>query len=565
MPTLWSYLRFSTPEQRLGDSERRQIARGQGWAIDNHYDYDDSYRDEGVSAFRGDNATRGDLARLLANIRDGLIPLGDAIWFENLDRLSRQPPYQSIKLFQAIIDAGVAIVVDELDDDDEPLFLDRERLIREDHLLDRVYGELKRAHRESKRKSRMEQQTFARKRADARAGKVAFMGKRCKTWLRLLDEPDEQHLWYAGIPDRVRIVNRAYQLAADGIGVNRIAELFEGIEPRMDDRNWKGRTRDWHGSYLLQLLKDDAVLGFYQPHRWIDGKRVPESAPIKCYPEIVDPVLVARARRAIEQRRTCGKGRKGKVYSNIVSGLGVCPECGGGLYLSNPGPGQGQPKLCCYNAKFHRCVNRARFPYRAFESALLGMVGIGMQRLIADLTPREHDHYRREIEEREAAIVVKQATLDSLFERWTNHTSSAARQAADRQIERLTATIDADRNELDLLRRNSRFSALTAPYDATFSERFAKSVARLNSDNEAERYAARAQLAQELRQRVAFVILQRDSSIAVRVTEPGMALVDARFGHDGLTAIDVIDRDGTVLTTYAGPSLALLEPISRAA
>jgi hypothetical protein len=242
MSVVHSYLRYSTPEQRLGDSDRRQIARGQRWASENGFRWSNSYRDEGVSGYTGENAKTGDLRRLLDDIRLGHIPIGDMIWFENLDRLSRQPPYESIKLFQQIIDAGIPIIVDELGDNEEPLVLTQQRLLTEDHLLDRVYGELKRAHRESKRKSSMLTRTFANKRDKARSGEAPFMGKRCKVWLRLLDEPDPNGLWYGPVPERVSVINRIYELATENNGVNRIAEMFEGNRasygrPQLEKKN----------------------------------------------------------------------------------------------------------------------------------------------------------------------------------------------------------------------------------------------------------------------------------------------------------------------------------------
>jgi hypothetical protein len=45
MATAHSYLRYSCPEQALGDSERRQIENARQWAAANGHDYDDSYRD----------------------------------------------------------------------------------------------------------------------------------------------------------------------------------------------------------------------------------------------------------------------------------------------------------------------------------------------------------------------------------------------------------------------------------------------------------------------------------------------------------------------------------------
>ena len=59
----FSYLRFSTPEQGAGDSRRRQMAMAEKYAADHHLTLDQSlsFRDIGVSAFRGKNAKEGAL------------------------------------------------------------------------------------------------------------------------------------------------------------------------------------------------------------------------------------------------------------------------------------------------------------------------------------------------------------------------------------------------------------------------------------------------------------------------------------------------------------------------
>ena len=48
---LHSYLRFSTPEQALGHSERRQVDRLGEWTLARGAVFDENYRDPGVSGF----------------------------------------------------------------------------------------------------------------------------------------------------------------------------------------------------------------------------------------------------------------------------------------------------------------------------------------------------------------------------------------------------------------------------------------------------------------------------------------------------------------------------------
>jgi hypothetical protein len=56
-------LRFSTPEQALGDSERRQIDDTRRWAAASGYDFSDSYRAPGISGFRGKHEAAAGILR----------------------------------------------------------------------------------------------------------------------------------------------------------------------------------------------------------------------------------------------------------------------------------------------------------------------------------------------------------------------------------------------------------------------------------------------------------------------------------------------------------------------
>ena len=60
-PRAYSYTRWSTPEQSLGDSARRQIELAKRYAGKHGLVLDDTLRlsDEGVSGFRGANVRRG--------------------------------------------------------------------------------------------------------------------------------------------------------------------------------------------------------------------------------------------------------------------------------------------------------------------------------------------------------------------------------------------------------------------------------------------------------------------------------------------------------------------------
>src|SRR5688572_7095416 len=105
-----SYKGFRNPEQAKGDSVRRQDDPAVRWCREHGKTLTDQLSDKGVSAFRGKNAREGDLAQFLALVRAGTVPAGSYLLVEELDRLSRERPEESIGMFLSIIRAGVVVV-----------------------------------------------------------------------------------------------------------------------------------------------------------------------------------------------------------------------------------------------------------------------------------------------------------------------------------------------------------------------------------------------------------------------------------------------------------------------
>ena len=90
-PRAYSYLRFSTTEQLKGDSLRRQTQAARAYADTHGLDLDEAltFRDLGVSAFKGKNVAEGALGAFLQAVDAGRVPPGSWLLVENLDRLSR--------------------------------------------------------------------------------------------------------------------------------------------------------------------------------------------------------------------------------------------------------------------------------------------------------------------------------------------------------------------------------------------------------------------------------------------------------------------------------------------
>ena len=111
MRRAFSYVRFSHPDQRKGDSFRRQTDLAEAYAKEHGLALDTSLKpDLAVSAYRGKNRKTGNLAAFLNKITTGEVPRGSALLLESLDRLSREELEESFDLLRSIVQIGRAHV-----------------------------------------------------------------------------------------------------------------------------------------------------------------------------------------------------------------------------------------------------------------------------------------------------------------------------------------------------------------------------------------------------------------------------------------------------------------------
>jgi DNA invertase Pin-like site-specific DNA recombinase len=291
----FSYVRFSTPEQRKGDSLRRQTEKVAEWCTKKRVTLDTSVtlHDLGKSAFTGKhrvNPDRNALAAFLRLVEDGRVPRGSFLIVEALDRLTREHVRPALTLLLNLIEAGVRVVQLSpaeavYDEDVEPM------------ALMMAVMELSRGHGESKRKSELIGPAWREKKAKARDGVV--MTARTPGWLTV--SPGREK--FVVVPAAAAAVRSAFRLAADGYGIPSIVRrLTEDKVPAI------GRTGAWTRSYVHLLLKDRRAVGEYRPMR----AGVPDGDPIpNYYPAVVteDEWLAARA-GAAQRRRPGVLGRK---------------------------------------------------------------------------------------------------------------------------------------------------------------------------------------------------------------------------------------------------------------
>jgi len=465
MPTAYSYLRFSTPEQAKGDSSRRQTDLAERYAAKHGLTLDTSLRmtDEGVSAFRAKNIKTGALGRFLRLVEDGFVEEGSFLLVENLDRVSRARPWDALLVFQNIINAGVIIVTLQ----DERVWSEEDLRENPFRIFESLFAMI-RANQESETKSRRLKAVWEHKR---RTAGTKAMTSRAPGWLRLEGQPAR----FVVNEDRAAVVRRIFEMTAAGIGQHRIAETLntEGVP-------CFGKAAHWHRSYIKKLLENPAVIGTLIPHELVyEGSqrlRKPHAAVPGYYPAIVDEALFQGV-QAQKLDKRAPPVRQG-VVANLFGGLARCPQCSGSMTRVSKGSKKGgKPYLVCSRAKAgagcqYRAVKLDQVEHALFRDigwvtatapsgddtidqrlqqieTATSVLGDQIGALVAELADTRSPAIRARLAELEEALAEMKEEEQSLWERHGSTTGPALlqRQAA------LCEALEAD--EVDYQQANA--------------------------------------------------------------------------------------------------------------
>jgi DNA invertase Pin-like site-specific DNA recombinase len=411
MPLAYSYLRFSTPELKTGDSIRRQVEQTAAWCKQNKAQLDESitYRDDGVSAFRGQHRENADIHKLASfvnAVKSGRIPKGSFLVVESLDRLSREKIRPALTLLLNLIESGVKVVqlqpVEKVYDEDvDPM------------ALMMAVMELNRGHSESAMKSVRVGAAWASKRKHAKGKAVT---RKLPGWIRAVGGEGKEmkntapgEVRFELIPERARTVRRVFELAHSGLGVHRIAERLNADRvPVLGRAVFRGRPVVWNETVVYHQLTTRAVIGEYQPCQGRGSTRTPAGDPIPNYfPAAIDADLFHAVQGLMKARATCGTGRRGK-HVNLFAGLLKDARDGGSLtykHVSNR-----SSALIPVNSKHGHGSIWSSFLVEQFEEAVLSRL---REVKVSDVRGENEAAGRVE------AIAGELAGVDDLIRQWT--------------------------------------------------------------------------------------------------------------------------------------------------
>lgn len=350
-----SYLRFSLAVQSKGDSTRRQTDLAKTWCEKNGKKLTDRLDDKGISAFRGRNSSEGALSSFLELVKAGTVPEGSTLLVEELDRLSRQEPEESLHLFLSIIRSGITLVTLNTGDVFRKGEIDMGKLMI-------AVVKFATAHDESAKKSFRLASAWKHKRA--MIGSTALT-RIVPNWLEI------EHGKIIADPEKAATVKQIFGWAMQGHGIGAICRLANASLKSV------GRKPHFVRSYIAKILHSRAVVGEFQPHtvKYVDGKktRQPEGEPIKdYYPAIIDEQTFYAVQTRMTKNRYSGGPNTN--WTNLFKGLLFNAEDGSRLQVQDKGQGRRYVSSAAIEGR-KGAADYIGLPVTYFEAAFVYLLG----------------------------------------------------------------------------------------------------------------------------------------------------------------------------------------------
>lgn len=439
-----SYIRFSTLEQRGGDSLRRQTEATEAYCKKHGLTLTEEFRltDLGKSAYKGVHRTATSaLGQFEKQVEEGKIPKGTVFIVENLDRLSREDIVSAQLLLLNLINKGIEIVA----------LSDNERRYSKQSLESNPFElmisimVMSRAHEESKIKSYRVKESWATKH------KLAAQGKHIKVKLpSWLESKGEQ---YFAIPEKAEVIKKVFKLYLHGHGSLSIAGMLndEKIPNIARDRN--GRTDRWNSSYILRLLKAKELIGFYTC-------LTPEVPNF--FPRIIseDDFFTVQAKLKQRFKFKGQRNRNPQLFSHLLK----CSRCGENVVRSCGG---GYRYLQCYGAKARMCKPDT-LPVFATEFTLLKIInasGPAAARL-DDKAARQEEEELLSLRGRIAELESKLATATELFKENPSEAGAKILREMETDKQLVAKTYEEKRNSRYLVDHRADWKEVRARLEA---------------------------------------------------------------------------------------------------
>lgn len=349
---VYSYTRFSSKEQALGDSERRQIELAKRYAVENGLILDEGLImvDRGLSGYHGTHRKKGAFGLFLQKVQSGEVPIGSVLLVENMDRLGREDVLTAFETVSSLLRAGITIKTLS------PVDTFTTESVNTGGIW-RLVTYITMSNAESAKKAERLKASWQNRRK--LANKDALLTGKCPAWLKIDVQKNSRGLVVSRtvkvIPEAAETIKRIFQMKLEGFGTNAIERKLNTDSTWVPRQFRKSRTEGWRSSYIEKILRTRAVLGEFQPHHIIEvgsgdtkkRQRVPVGEAIQNYfPAIIPSHIFHAVQRRLKANK-CKGGRTGKAF-NVLKHLVICGYCGGPMtYVDKGDSKKGGKYLMC--------------------------------------------------------------------------------------------------------------------------------------------------------------------------------------------------------------------------
>lgn len=421
-----SYLRFSRPEQALGDSQRRQIQKTEEYCAANGYRLLDVYFDRGISGAKGLHRRKGQLGDLIAAARAKKFPPGTALLIESLDRLSREEASIALQLFLQLIN-DYDLEIHTIGDSSKQVY--RKGALDFTSLLISIV-EMGRAHGESRRKSELIAASWKglrlRGKATSRPDKKP-MGRH-PSWL------DWDNGGWVVIEERAKVIRHVFH----ELVLKRRLGRYEIARTLVEEKAlyWSTKGEGWTASGVKRFITNTALVGDLVPSKSSD----PDAAIVRdYYPPIIDRETYAEVQILIESRKS-GGGRPRKQHAlALLTGFSFVD--GKRLHRGFSKQPSGAHQL---NYAYVDAINKNR--YFASGAVLENVIVRGLMLLSLDEAAPGSEDLARDLRIHRVDLIARREAKDATIRNFV----AAIAEAGDGVIEltRAMTAARADRNVL---------------------------------------------------------------------------------------------------------------------
>lgn len=344
-----SYLRMSTDRQLEGHSLARQTQATKDYCLANNFELIEELTDIGVSGYSGANSTRGQLGVFFEALRNGEIEPSTVLVVESLDRLSRQDPLTAMSQFSEMLSHGI-----ELHTLFDKQIYSKESVGANSGQLFLSIGAMIRAHEESATKSKRLKAVWSSKKNDP----TRIVTSQVPFWIIVKKDGNGKPASFELREPDASVIRSIFKFSIDqNMGAQAITSyLNKNIDKFPKSRsNTRNKDNGWSESYIKSVMNNPAVYGVYQPHKKVDGKRIPDGDAWKdYYPKIITKEEFLLNQSKMQQRKIKGRGRKSSNFHNLFRGLLYCRSCGSKMSFKDNVQAKGGPIVRCDLAKQKR-------------------------------------------------------------------------------------------------------------------------------------------------------------------------------------------------------------------